>query len=55
MFAVAMLIRPLVLVLLLAFVVKPLARFIMSFVTSSRLRRVLLLRLGEPIRRKASR
>lgn len=46
MFAVAMFIRPLVLFLLLFFIVKPLAKFIMLWIHSPRLRRILLIRLG---------
>lgn len=45
-FALAMLIRPLVLVVLLYFIVKPLAKFILSRVKNPRLKRLLLRRLN---------
>lgn len=46
MFAVALLIRPLILVLILFFIVKPLARICMAHIKHPLLRRLLLLRLS---------
>ena len=46
MFVAAMLIRPLMLLALLYFIVKPLARFIIGRIKSPSLRRLLLFRLN---------
>lgn len=46
MFLIALLIRPLILVLVLFFIVKPLSLYLMSKVNNPLLRRLLLLRLS---------